>query len=216
MDYKKEEFVRIITYKTNIIRDNATSLLKKYQTKEQYEQFLKDTLHLLEEEKPFFILDDSYKEKVYTVIAHLRFEHKDKELNNMANAIITELNTLSLYKPEAENEVIDAYICYNEDVRELVFSDLEDFLNTIAQDYDLYVALMARDITTVDDIIFIGGINIFMAECPDLFKEPELLKLIEARAKKIKSSLNVKTYKKMMGAKRLLSYLEETKKKNQE
>ena len=64
---KEEDFVRIITYKTNIIRDNATSLLKKYQTKEQYEQFLKDTLHLLEEEKPFFILDDSYKGKVYTV-----------------------------------------------------------------------------------------------------------------------------------------------------
>ena len=45
-----------------------TSLLEKYNSKELYEQFLQDTLTLLEDERPFFILDDSFRSKIYEVI----------------------------------------------------------------------------------------------------------------------------------------------------
>ncbi len=215
MDYSIEDFVRLTNYKTNIIRDDKKTLLKKYNTKELYEQFLQDTLTLLEDEKPFFILDDSFRDKIYEIIGIYRFEFKDKKLNDMANQIITELNGMSQYTPEIENDIIDEYICMQEDVRELVFSDLKDFIDTLSKDSDLYEALSSQDLTNIDDIIFIGGTNFFLAAIPKLYQDKSILELTIERAKKIKSKHGIKTYKKKMGATRVLSYLNEETKKNQ-
>ena len=64
MDYNKEEFIRLLGYKSNVIRDNKTTLIEKYNSKELYKQFLIDTLRILEVEKPFFLLDDSYRDNI--------------------------------------------------------------------------------------------------------------------------------------------------------
>lgn len=215
MDYSIEDFVRLINYKSSIIRDEKKTLLEKYNSKELYEQFLQDTLTLLEDERPFFILDDSFRSKIYEVIGIYRFEFRDKKLNDMANQIITELNGMTLYTTETENNIIDEYICMQEDVRELVFSDLKDFIDTIAKDADFYEAIASSDLTKIDDIIFIGGTNFFLAIIPKLYQDKKVLELTIERAKKIKSKLGIKTYKKQMGATRVLNYLKEETKKNQ-
>lgn len=215
MDYSIEDFVRLINYKSSIIRDEKKTLLEKYNSKELYEQFLQDTLTLLEDERPFFILDDSFRSKIYEVIGIYRFEFRDKKLNDMANQIITELNGMTLYTTETENNIIDEYICMQEDVRELVFSDLKDFIDTIAKDADFYEAISSSDLTKIDDIIFIGGTNFFLAIIPKLYQDKKVLELTIERAKKIKSKLGIKTYKKQMGATRVLNYLKEETKKNQ-
>ena len=210
----KEEFIRLLGYKSNIIRDNKTTLIEKYNSKELYKQFLVDTLRVLEVEKPFFLLDDSYKDKVLDVINVYRFMFKDKELLALANKIISEINGLN-FTPETENDIIDEFICGHEDIRELEFTDLNDFINTIAQDIDVFLALVAGDLSMIDDVMFIGTTNYFLAAQPEIYQDINILEVSKQRAIEIKNKSKLKDYKTKQGAIRTLSYLQESK-KNQE
>lgn len=214
MDYNKEEFIRLLGYKSNIIRDNKTTLIEKYNSKELYKQFLVDTLRVLEVEKPFFLLDDSYKDKVLDVINVYRFMFKDKELLALANEIISEINGLN-FTPETENDIIDEFICGHEDIRELEFTDLNDFINTIAQDIDVFLALVAGDLSMIDDVMFIGTTNYLLAAQPEIYQDINILEVSKQRAIEIKTKSKLKDYKTKQGAIRTLSYLQESK-KNQE
>lgn len=215
MDYNKEEFIRLLGYKSNVIRDNKTTLIEKYNSKELYKQFLIDTLRILEVEKPFFLLDDSYRDKVLDVINFYRFTFKDKELFSLANEIISEMNGLSMFTPETENDIIDEFICGHEDIRELEFIDLNDFINTLAQDIDVYLALMSGDLSIIEDVMFIGTTNYFLAAQPDIYQDVNISEVSKQRAIEIKNNSKIKEYKKKQGAVRTLSYLQELK-KNQE
>ncbi len=215
MDYNKEEFIRLLGYKSNVIRDNKTTLIEKYNSKELYKQFLIDTLRILEVEKPFFLLDDSYRDKVLDVINFYRFTFKDKELFSLANEIISEMNGLSMFTPETENDIIDEFICGHEDIRELEFINLNDFINTLAQDIDVYLALMSGDLSIIEDVMFIGTTNYFLAAQPDIYQDVNISEVSKQRAIEIKNNSKIKEYKKKQGAVRTLSYLQELK-KNQE
>lgn len=207
LNYSIEEFVRLLVYKTNLMRDSKETLLKKYASREMYEAFLRDTRDLLDTEAPIFILDDDYIDKVQTVISELRFEHRDKKLIAAANEIITELNNLSNLSPERENEIIDKYICMHEDVREVEFINLKDFIDTISQDMDFYLALIAHDITSIDSVIFISSTNYFLAAVPSLYEDEELCSISKERAEKIRQIPGIKAYNKRKCAKRTISYL---------
>ena len=215
MDYNKEEFIRLLGYKSNVIRDNKTTLIEKYNSKELYKQFLIDTLRILEVEKPFFLLDDSYRDKVLDVINFYRFTFKDKELFSLANEIISEMNGLSMFTPETENDIIDEFICGHEDIRELEFIDLSDFINTLAQDIDVYLALMSGDLSIIEDVMFIGTTNYFLAAQPGIYQDVNISEVSKQRAIEIKNNSKIKEYKKKQGAVRTISYLQELK-KNQE
>lgn len=216
MDYNREDFVRLLGYKSNLIRDDKKTLVKKHNTKELYEQFLRNTLTVLEEEKAFFTIDDDFRDKILEVISAYRFEYRVKELCDMANEIISHLNELQMYSPEVENAVLDEYICLHENIRELIFTDLPDFANTIAQDIDVYCALLSHDLSGIDDITFIGATNYFLAAQPGIYQDKEILQVTEERAKKIKSTIGFQHRKTRLGATRTLSYLKDANKKNQE
>ena len=211
LNYSVEEFVRLLVYKTNLIRDSKQTLLEKYASRQAYEQFIRDTKDLLDTEAPIFILDDDYIDKVQTVISELRFEHRDSKLISEANEIISDLNGLSNLSPERENQIIDKYICMHEDVREVEFLDLQDFINTIGQDIDFYLALLAHDILSVDSVIFLSSTNYFLAAVPSLYEDETLCDITKERAEQIRKTPGVKEYNKRKCAKRTLSYLEEIK-----
>ena len=212
MDYNQEEFIIALAQKTNIIKDTSSTLKEKYKSEEMYEQFLVITRRILEEEPQFFILDDSYRQKVYDVIGEYRFKYRKKELFEIANEIISRLNGMNHYTPEQENEIIDQYICWHEDVRELVFTDLQDFIDTISKDVEVYLALVAKDLSSVDDIVFIGATNFFLGMIPEIYQDEDKYLITEKRAKQIKKQTGVTLYKKKNGAIRTLNYLKEIKK----
>lgn len=215
MDYSKEDFIRLLGYKSNLIRDDKKTLLKKHQTKELYEQFLRNTLTIFEDEPAFFTIDDDFRDKILEVISTYRFEYRTKELFSLANDVIAHLNELQTYSQEVENAVLDEYICLHENIRELLFTDLQDFENTIAQDIDVYIALQTLDLSMIDDVTFIGATNYFLAAQPEIYKDPEVLQVTESRAKKIKSTVGFQHRKTRLGASRTLSYLKDNTKKNQ-
>ena len=69
--------------------------------------FLEQTLRVLDNECVIYLLDDAIKDRVYDIINHFRFIHKDPSLNQMSNEIIGMLNGLNSMTPERENDVID-------------------------------------------------------------------------------------------------------------
>ena len=163
MDYSKEEFIQLLEYKKNIMTLNKNELRERYSTKEEYSMFLEQTLRVLDNECVIYLLDDAIKDRVYDIINHFRFIHKDPSLNQKSNEIIGMLNGLNSMTPERENDLIDEYICMHEDIRLLEFDSLDDFIATISKDYDTYVGLKTDDTSLVDDVSFLGAVTFFIA-----------------------------------------------------
>lgn len=212
MDYSKEEFIQLLEYKKNIMTLNKNELRERYSTKEDYSMFLEQTLRVLDNECVIYLLDDAIKDRVYDIINHFRFIHKDPSLNQKSNEIIGMLNGLNSMTPERENDVIDEYICMHEDIRLLEFDSLDDFIATISKDYDTYVGLKTDDTSLVDDVSFLGAVTFFIAV--DLgIMTPEMYQTAKERCKQIEKSkgLDLKKIKIKKGAKFTLSLLNEQK-----
>ena len=77
MDYSKEEFIQLLEYKKNIMTLNKNELRERYSTKEEYSMFLEQTLRVLDNECVIYLLDDAIKDRVYDIINHFRFIHKE-------------------------------------------------------------------------------------------------------------------------------------------
>ena len=212
MDYSKEEFIQLLEYKKNIMTLDKEQLKERYSTKEEYAAFLEQTLRVLDNECVIYLLDDSIKNRVYDIINHYRFIYRDPNLNQKSNEIIGQLNGLGTITPERENDLIDEYICMHEDIRLLEFLTLEDFITTIAKDYDTYVGLKTDDTSLVDDVSFLGAVTFFIAV--DLgIMTPEMYQTAKERCKQIEKSkgLDLKKIKIKKGAKFTLSLLNEQK-----
>ena len=212
MDYSKEEFIQLLEYKKNIMTLDKEQLRERYSTKEDYSMFLEQTLRVLDNECVIYLLDDAIKDRVYDIINHFRFIHKDPSLNQKSNEIIGMLNGLNSMTPERENDVIDEYICMHEDIRLLEFDSLDDFIATIAKDYDTYVGLKTDDTSLVDDVSFLGAVTFFVAACPDIMTQ-EMYATAKERCKQIEKSkgLDLTKIKIKKGAKFTLSLLNEQK-----
>lgn len=212
MDYSKEEFIQILEYKKNIMTLDKEQLKERYSTKEEYAAFLEQTLRVLDNECVIYLLDDSIKNRVYDIINHYRFIYRDPNLNQKSNEIIGQLNGLGTITPERENDLIDEYICMHEDIRLLEFLTLEDFITTIAKDYDTYVGLKTDDTSLVDDVSFLGAVTFFVAACPDIMTQ-EMYATAKERCKQIEKSkgLDLTKIKIKKGAKFTLSLLNEQK-----
>ena len=212
MDYIKEEFIQLLEYKKNIMTLNKNELRERYSTKEEYSMFLEQTLRVLDNECVIYLLDDAIKDRVYDIINHFRFIHKDPSLNQMSNEIIGMLNGLNSMTPERENDVIDEYICMHEDIRLLEFDSLDDFIATISKDYDTYVGLKTDDTSLVDDVSFLGAVTFFIAV--DLgIMTPEMYQTAKERCQQIEKSkgLDLKKIKLRKGAKFTLDLIKEQK-----
>lgn len=212
MDYSKEEFIQILEYKKNIMALDQAQLKERYSSKEEYAAFLEQTLRVLDNECVIYLLDDSIKNRVYDIINHYRFIYRDPNLNQKSNEIIGQLNGLGTITPERENDLIDEYICMHEDIRLLEFLTLEDFIITIAKDYDTYVGLKTDDTSLVDDVSFLGAVTFFVAACPDIMTQ-EMYATAKERCKQIEKSkgLDLTKIKIKKGAKFTLSLLNEQK-----
>ena len=212
MDYSKEEFIQILEYKKNIMTLDKEQLKERYSTKEEYAAFLEQTLRVLDNECVIYLLDDSIKNRVYDIINHYRFIYRDPNLNQKSNEIIGQLNGLGTITPERENDLIDEYICMHEDIRLLEFLTLDDFIATIAKDYDTYVGLKTDDTSLVDDVSFLGAVTFFVAACPDIMTQ-EMYATAKERCKQIEKSkgLDLTKIKIKKGAKFTLSLLNEQK-----
>ena len=212
MDYSKEEFIQLLEYKKNIMTLKKNELRERYSTKEDYSMFLEQTLRVLDNECVIYLLDDAIKDRVYDIINHFRFIHKDPSLNQKSNEIIGMLNGLNSMTPERENDVIDEYICMHEDIRLLEFDSLDDFIATISKDYDTYVGLKTDDTSLVDDVSFLGAVTFFVAACPDIMTQ-EMYATAKERCKQIEKSkgLDLTKIKIKKGAKFTLSLLNEQK-----
>ena len=212
MDYSKEEFIQILEYKKNIMTLDKEQLKERYSSKEEYAAFLEQTLRVLDNECVIYLLDDSIKNRVYDIINHYRFIYRDTLLNSKSNEIIGQLNGLGTITPERENDLIDEYICMHEDIRLLEFLTLEDFITTIAKDYDTYVGLKTDDTSLVDDVSFLGAVTFFVAACPDIMTQ-EMYATAKERCKQIEKlkGLDLTKIKIKKGAKFTLSLLNEQK-----
>ncbi len=212
MDYSKEEFIQLLEYKKNVMTLNKDELRERYSTKEEYAAFLEQTLRVLDNECVIYLLDDSIKNRVYDIINQYRFIYRDPILNSKSNEIIGQLNGLGTITPERENDLIDEYICMHEDIRLLEFLTLEDFITTIAKDYDTYVGLKTDDTSLVDDVSFLGAVTFFVAACPDIMTQ-EMYATAKERCKQIEKSkgLDLTKIKIKKGAKFTLSLLNEQK-----
>lgn len=212
MDYSKEEFIELLEYKKNVITLSIDELKEKYKSKEAYELFLNQTLRVLDNECVIYLLDDAIKNRVYDIINHYRFIYRDKELSDKSNDIIGMLNGLNTMSPERENDVIDEYICMHEDLRLLEFETLEDFRETIAKDYDVYVGLKTKDTSLVDDVSFLGAVTFFIATELGILT-PEMYEVAKERCKQIEKSNNFQLTKRKLkkGAQFTLSLIKEQK-----
>ncbi len=212
MDYSQEEFIELLEYKKNIMTVEKSKLRDMYSTKEQYAKFLSQTLRVLDNECVIYLLDDSIKERVYDLVNHYRFVHRDSTLNGQANEIIGMLNSLGTMTNERENNVIDEYICMHEDLRMLEFETLEDFTTTISKDYDAYVGLKTGDTSLVDDVSFLGAVTFFIAVFPDIMT-PEMYQTAKERCEDISKSngLTPRQFKIRKGAKFTLDFMKEQK-----
>lgn len=118
----------------------------------------------------FLLLESSFIEKIEDIIYLKRYDINNKELIELTNDIISYINHVKNYPEHLKNIKINNYIIYHEDVRSITFTDYNDFINCIGDDFIIYKALEQGDIDNINSTKFFGTTNYFLEYIPELYK----------------------------------------------
>lgn len=105
------------------------------------------------------------------MIEEYRFQHTDSSYVPVVNELICRLNVINSDNRIVQNAKREHYLNWQEDVREVYFEDSEAFLNTIVDDYFVYLKFQSDYDKQIPNITIYSSLNYFAAMCPSVFRD---------------------------------------------
>lgn len=178
-EYTLADFENVICLKNQLICVPLETLLDVYNDSENFVTFLDTFCVLANTDSAFMLFSDELADKVGDVIAQNRFKYKDKEIVNAMNEIIGYLNGIKNYDTSYKNLLMNGYLAYQEDCRDIEMEDTQTLLESMAYDAIAYCALKEDKLEMIDlDDMFLASVNYLMIAMPEMFKDEKVKEVL--------------------------------------
>lgn len=204
-NYSLDDWVEMLYFKNYLEVLSLEELLEKCDDKFIYASVIDTANILLDTESAFFLLDDSYIEKVQTVINTYRFKFFDTNFLEVANEVIVELNELSNLSQEKKLLRLEHYLLWQEDSRKFSFGGMEELKAAVANDILVYLKFAENVEFGLAKGNVISSLNYFLVSFPQVFDDTNFY---DATASYLNSYTDVPFYKKRGS---FYQYVKETK-----
>lgn len=168
-----EALVRIIYLKYLLIAAPELDLVGDFSSVEKYSWFV-DALRLtLENELPFFLLDERFLKSAEDVLYSKRFEYNHIEtFNEMINDVIFKINKLRSLSESEKATGIKNYASWNKRLRQLPSNiSQKEFLRTLAYDSIVLEGTMDGEIPELPSWYITASINYIATLLPEFYEE---------------------------------------------
>lgn len=166
-----EDFFNMIHLKSALYYFTAEDFIELCKNEKQHATVLDSSVLLAEYDSGFFRLDSEFSEKIFKVIDEYRFQHTDSSYVPVVNELTCRLNVINSGTPIAQDAKREVYLNKQENVREVYFEDSEAFLNTIVDDYFVYLKFQSDYDKRIPNITIYSSLNYFAAMCPSVFRD---------------------------------------------
>ena len=181
-EYTLDDYINLVALKNQLINAKLSVLLKDYNDDYLlYLQFLSSVIMLLETDSGFLLFSEDAKEKIYSIIDIHRFDD-DKEVSELVNEIIGELNAINGYPKEMKKLMKAQYLAYQEELRQVSILNGETLIQLMAYDALCLFSLNTQDefeLKPNEEYSFLSSLNYLIGTCPEIFKDPDIKKNAE-------------------------------------
>lgn len=188
MDNNIKNFTRVMYLKRELVNTKIDQLIEKYYDTEKFISFLDDIKLMNEMDTCFLLLDDSFINKIEKISMTQRFNIKNEKYISLINDFICYTNDLQHYPENKKNILLNNYLAYHEDVRQLDFTNHEDFVYTLGYDANVYDSLQEDNL---DETLFFGSTNYFLETIPELYQNPTYINLTISKLKQMSKRYNI-------------------------
>lgn len=164
-----QDFLNLLQLKCSLYYYNVDDFIELCKDEKQYATFLDSALLLTEYDEGFLRLDSEFLEKISRVIEEYRFIYTDSSYNPGVNDMICRLNVIKSDSSKLADAKMEHYLCWQEDSRDVYFTDLDDFISTMADDYFVYQKFLSGYDQKISDVTIYSSLNYFAAMCPQVF-----------------------------------------------
>lgn len=166
-----EDFFNMIHLKNALYYFSLEDFIELCKNEKQYATFIDSALLLIEYDEGFLRLDSELSSKISSVIEKYRFQYTDSSYVPVVNELICQLNEINSGTQIAQDAKREHYLNWQEEVREVYFEDSEAFLNTIVDDYFVYLKFQSDYDKRIPNITIYSSLNYFAAMCPSVFRD---------------------------------------------
>ena len=166
-----EDFFNMIHLKNALYYFSAEDFIELCKNEKQYATFIDSALLLVEYDECFLRLDSEFSSKISSVIEKYRFQYTDSSYVPVVNELICQLNEINSGTQIAQDAKREHYLNWQEEVRDVYFDDSEDFLNTIVDDYFVYLKFQSDYDKRIPNITIYSSLNYFAVMCPSVFRD---------------------------------------------
>lgn len=191
MDNNIKNFTRVMYLKRELVNTKIDQLIEKYYDTEKFISFLDDIKLMNEMDTCFLLLDDSFINKIEKISMTQRFNIKNEKYISLINDFICYTNDLQHYPENKKNILLNNYLAYHEDVRQLDFTNHEDFVYTLGYDANVYDSLQEDNLDNLDETLFFGSTNYFLETIPELYQNPTYINLTISKLKQMSKRYNI-------------------------
>ena len=134
----------------------------------------------------------------------------------MINDFICYTNDLQHYPENKKNILLNNYLAYHEDVRQLYFNDHNDFIYTLGYDANVYDSLLKGNLDNLNEDLFFGATNYFLETIPELYQNPTYINLTTAKLKQMSKKYNIFKFTKKRNIQITLENFQKVKSRKEE
>jgi len=158
------DYENILCLRNQLINVPVEVLLEKYDGRDEFSLFVDAVAAFCQKDSAFLLFDESFIEKIETVILEYRTKFKDvPNLTKVVNEIIVYLNEVKGYSDTFKNSLKEHYLDWNEDCRDIIFATEEVFIDALAYDAVAFTALKEGNMELIQaDALFISSVNYFI------------------------------------------------------
>lgn len=191
MENNINNFTRVMYLKHELVNTKIDQLIEKYYDTEKFISFLDDVKLMNEVDTCFLLLDDSFINKIEKISMTQRFNIKNEKYISLINDFICYTNDLQHYPENKKNILLNNYLAYHEDVRQLYFNDHNDFIYALGYDANVYDSLQEGNLDNLDETLFFGSTNYFLETIPELYQNPTYINLTISKLKQMSKRYNI-------------------------
>lgn len=183
MEYDLDDYINLLALKNQLVNADVKVLVKDY--KEDFNlfiQFLDSVIMLLSTDSGFLLFSKESCDKIFEIINIHRFDCDDKEVVACINEVIGEINRINSTSPELKKLMMEQYLAYNEEIRQINILDGETLVQLIAFDALCLFSLNSKEDVVIKDkeeYMMLSSINYLVQTCPELFKDEDIKKNAE-------------------------------------
>lgn len=177
---KKQQI--LISLKFQLLNFTKKDFMEAYPSADDFKDLLYGILYVMNEELPFFALDDDILDKIDDVNNELRFLYPDVESRDLGNTLLHNIASIRHLEQSRKSELLVQYIKNQLNVRR--YRPTKNFTLTI----DQFLDLLSFDYVVYDGLInqqydyffqegnFLSSTNSFLTLWPELYQHnPEFL-----------------------------------------